>query len=155
MFDLLPAPVFALAWRNIIIGALIFLGTFLISLAIVSIILVKLPADHFSKSHKTKLWSGPNPALHSAKVIGKNILGILLVVVGIVLSIPGVPGQGLLTILLGIMLLDFPGKDRLEHKLLSRPGVVNTINRLRKRFGKPPLELSILCFFVALHAFDV
>jgi hypothetical protein len=142
MFDPLPELVLALTWRSILIGALIFIGTFLLSLAIVSIILVKLPADHFSMSHKTRLWSGPNPALHAAKVIGKNILGVLLVIVGIILSIPGVPGQGLLTILLGIMLVDFPGKDRLEHKLLSRPGVVNTINRLRGRFGKPPLELS-------------
>ena len=142
MFDLLPEFVFALTWRSVLIGALIFLGTFLLSLAIVSIILVKLPADHFSKSHKTKLWSGPNPALHAAKIIGKNVLGVLLVIVGIVLSIPGVPGQGLLTILLGIMLVDFPGKNRLEHKLLSRPGVVNTINRLRGRFGKQPLELG-------------
>ena len=142
MFDPLLDFVLALTWRSVLIGALIFLGTFLLSLAIVSIVLVKLPADHFSKSHKTKLWSGPNPALHAAKVIGKNILGVLLVIVGIILSIPGVPGQGLLTILLGIMLVNFPGKSRLEHKLLSRPGVVNTINRLRRRFGKPPLQLD-------------
>jgi hypothetical protein len=142
MFDLLSDFVFALTWRSVLIGVLVFLGTFFINLAIVSFILVKIPADYFSKSHKTKFWSGPKPALHAAKLIGKNVLGIRLVAVGIVLSIPGVPGQGLLTILLGIMLLDFPGKHRLEQKLLSRPGIVNTINRLRKRFGKPPLELN-------------
>ena len=61
---------------------------------------------------------------------------------GIVLSLPGVPGQGLLTILLGIMIMDFPGKDRLEQKLLSRPSIVNAINRLRGRFNKPPLVLN-------------
>jgi hypothetical protein len=142
MFDLLSDFVFGLTWQKVLIGVLIFLGTFAINLAIVSFILVKLPADHFAKGHKTKFWSGPHPALHAAKFIGKNIAGVLLVALGIVLSIPGVPGQGLLTILLGIMLLDFPGRDRLEHKLLSRPGIVNTINRLRKRFGKPPLELN-------------
>src|ERR1041385_3929656 len=142
MFDLLSELVLALTWRSVLIGALIFVGTFIISLAIVSIILVKIPADYFSKSHKTKFWSGPHPALHAAKFIGKNLLGILLVGIGILLSIPGVPGQGLLTILLGIMLLDFPGKHRLEQKLLSRPGIVKTINRLRKRFDKPPLELE-------------
>jgi len=142
MFDLLSQLVLALTWRSVLIGALIFVGTFIISLAIVSIILVKIPADYFSKSHKTKFWSGPRPALHAAKFIGKNLLGILLVGIGILLSIPGVPGQGLLTILLGIMLLDFPGKHRLEQKLLSRPGIVKAINRLRDRFGKPPLELE-------------
>ena len=74
-------------------------------------------------------------------MIGKNIAGILLVALGIVLSLPGVPGQGLLTVLLGIMLLDFPGRDRLEQKLLSKPSIVNTINKLRGRFGKEPLVL--------------
>jgi hypothetical protein len=64
------------------------------------------------------------------------------VALGIVLSLPGVPGQGLLTILLGIMIMDFPGKDRLEQKLLSRPSIVNAINRLRARFDKPPLVLN-------------
>src|SRR5215213_4073453 len=142
MFDLLSDFVLALTWRSVLIGVLLFVATFSINLAIVSFILVKLPADHFTKGHKTKFWSGPNPALNAAKFIGKNIAGVLLVALGIVLSLPGVPGQGLLTILLGIMLLDFPGKDRLEQKLLSRPGIVNTINRLRGRFGKPPLEVE-------------
>jgi len=80
--------------------------------------------------------------LHAAKVVGKNIAGVLLVVLGIVLSLPGVPGQGLLTVLLGVMLLDFPGRHRLEQKLLSRPSIANAINRLRGRFDKPPLELG-------------
>nr|ALS88964.1 membrane transport protein [uncultured bacterium] len=142
MADLFADFMLALTWRSILIGALIFLASFLLNLAIVSFILVKLPADYFAKSRKTKFWAGPNPALHAAKMIGKNLLGIVLVVLGIVLSLPGVPGQGLLTILLGVMLLDFPGKHRLEQKLLSKPSIVKTINRLRGRFDKPPLVLN-------------
>ena len=142
MLDLLSDFVLALTWRKVVVGALIFLVSFFVNLGIVSLILVKLPADHFSKSRKTKFWAGPKPAIHAAKVIGKNIGGILLVALGIVLSLPGVPGQGLLTVLLGIMLLDFPGRHRLEQKLLSKPSIVNTINRLRGRFGKPPLQLN-------------
>jgi hypothetical protein len=142
MIDLLSEFANSITWRGAILGVLVFLVTFLVSLGIVSLILVKIPADYFKKNHKTKFWSGPNPPVHAAKVIGKNILGFLLVVLGIVLSIPGVPGQGLLTILLGIMLLDFPGKSTLERKLLSRREIVKTINRLRDRFHKPPLELD-------------
>ena len=142
MTELYSEFIVLLTWRNILIGSAIFIASFLLNLAIVSVILVKLPADHFSKNRKTKFWSGRNPALNAAKVIGKNILGVFLVVLGIVLSLPGVPGQGLLTILLGIMLLDFPGRERLEQKLLSKPSIVNTINRLRGRFGKPPLVLN-------------
>jgi hypothetical protein len=142
MFDYISDFFAALSWSKILVGALLFVASFFINLAIVSVILVKLPKDHFSKSRKTKFWSGPRPALHAAKVIGKNIAGILLVALGVVLSLPGVPGQGLLTILLGVMLLDFPGRHRLEQKLLSKPSIVNSINRLRGRFGKPPLELN-------------
>ena len=142
MVDLLSDFLSGLTWQKILVGALIFLASFFINLGIVSFILVKLPADHFSKKRKTKFWAGPRPAIHAAKVIGKNIGGVLLVALGIVLSLPGVPGQGLLTVLLGIMLLDFPGRHRLEQKLLSKPSIVNTINRLRKRFDKPPLQLN-------------
>ena len=143
MFESLPELTLAIGWSGILIGVLIFLGGFFLNLAIVSIILVKLPADHFRKNRKkTKFWDGPRPWLNALGIIGKNIGGILLVALGIVLSLPGVPGQGLLTILLGIMIMDFPGKDRLEQKLLSRPSIVNAINRLRGRFNKPPLVLN-------------
>jgi hypothetical protein len=131
-----------MSWRGFLIGALIIVGTFIINLGIVSFILVKIPANHFSKSRKTKFWSGPRPLLHAAGVVGKNIGGLLLVALGIVLSLPGVPGQGLLTVLLGLMLLDFPGRRRLEQKLLSRTSIVNAIYHLRARFGKEALELN-------------
>lgn len=142
MGNFLNELVGSLTWQRALLGALVFAGTFLANLAIVSFILIRLPADHFGKKHKVEFWSGPRPVLRATGIVGKNVFGLLLVALGIVLSLPGVPGQGLLTILLGIMLLDFPGKRRLEQKLLSRPEVVKSINSLRARFGKPPLELD-------------
>ena len=142
MSDLLTEIVGALTWRNVLMGVLVFVVSFAVNLAVVSFILVKIPADHFAKSHKNEFWSGRHPALRAAGIIGKNILGVLLVGLGIVLSLPGVPGQGLLTILLGLMLIDFPGKRRVEQKLLSRPEVSRSINKLRHRYGKPPLKLD-------------
>lgn len=142
MSGLVSDTIALITWKSALIAALIFVISFVGSLAIVSFVLVKLPRDYFKESHKTSLWSGPNPALHAAKVIGKNILGGLLVIVGIVMSVPGIPGQGLLTILLGIMLLDVPGKRRVEQKLLKREAIQNAITRLRKKFDKPPLELD-------------
>jgi len=141
MFDSLADFFSGLTWRSVLLWVLIFVGTFFVNLGIVSFILVKLPKDHF-KSDKSKRVSGSNATIRALKVIGKNVAGVLLIVLGVVLSLPGVPGQGLLTVLLGVMLVDFPGKDRLEQKLLSRPGIINTINRLRGRFGKPALELD-------------
>ena len=141
MFDFLTDFFSGLTWRGVLLGVLIFLGTFFLNLGIVSVILVKLPKDHF-RSDKSKRVTGSNATIRVLKVVGKNVAGWLLIALGILLSVPGVPGQGLLTILLGVMLVDFPGKDRLEQKLLSRPGIINTINRLRGRFGKPALELD-------------
>ncbi len=141
MFDFLADFFSSLTWRSILIWALVFVGTFFINLGIVSFILVKLPKDYF-KHDNSKRVTGSNAAIRVLKIIGKNVGGWLLIALGIVLSLPGVPGQGLLTVLLGVMLVDFPGKHRLEQKLLRRPGIINTINRLRGRFGKPALELE-------------
>jgi hypothetical protein len=63
-------------------------------------------------------------------------------VVGSILALPGVPGQGMLTVLIGFVLIDLPGKRRLERKLVGRPRILRAINRLRKRFGSPRLVLG-------------
>ena len=131
-----------ITWKSVLLGALIFLITFTISLAIVSFIMVKIPPDYFSKGHPRKLWADKPKAVPYLGIFGKNLLGVVLVVLGIVMSIPGVPGQGILTILLGVMLLDFPGKQSLEQRLVSRPQVLSTINKLRHKFGKPKLILE-------------
>jgi len=125
--------------QHLLLGILIFIVTFVVSLAAVSFIIVKLPQTYFQESHSREFLVGHRPWVRWAGLIGKNLLGVLLVALGIVMSIPGVPGQGLLTILLGVMLIDFPGKRTLEQKLLSRPKVLSTINRLRHRYGRPPL----------------
>jgi hypothetical protein len=142
MEDLLTVVFAFITLRSVLLGALIFVVTFSVNLAIVSIILVKIPATYFQKNHSREFWKNRSPAIRLAGVVLKNALGVVLVALGVVLSLPGVPGQGLLTILLGIMLLDFPGRRKLETKLLSKPAILNTINKLRHKFGKPPLVLD-------------
>jgi hypothetical protein len=131
-----------ITWQKVLLGVGIFAVTFSISLAIVSVIMVKIPAEYFKEDYPRTILPNHTPAVRYLAIAGKNILGILLVALGIVMSLPGVPGQGILTILLGIMLLDIPGKQSLEHKLVSRPQVLKTINKLRRRFGKPELILD-------------
>ena len=141
MIEQLSGAFHIIGLHGLILGIVLFVGTLLLSLAVVSIVLVKIPPDYFNESHPRDLWTGRNPGIRLVGIVGKNILGALLVALGIVLSIPGVPGQGILTILLGVMLLDIPGKRRLEHRLVSRPNVLRAINKLRRRFGKPNLVL--------------
>jgi hypothetical protein len=129
-------------WKSLLLGVVLFLITFSISLGIVSFILVRIPPDYFKKDNPRKVLPNHHRAVRSLVIVLRNILGVFLVALGIVLSLPGVPGQGILTILLGIMLLDFPGKRGLEYKLVSRPKVRQAINKLRNKFGKPELILE-------------
>jgi hypothetical protein len=134
--------IFAIMTRqSVLFGVLIFVVSFGISLAIVSFILVKIPPDYFKEDRPHEFMSGRHPAIRLLGVVAKNLLGVVLVVLGVVMSIPGVPGQGILTILLGIMLLDFPGRQKLERRIVSQPRVRKNINKLRHRFGKPELVL--------------
>jgi hypothetical protein len=139
---MLTVGIGAITWQRVLLGVLLFVITFAVSLAIVSFIMVRIPADYFQPDRPRELWSERHPAVRLLAIFAKNLLGVLLVALGILMSIPGVPGQGILTILLGIMLLDFPGKRNLEYKLVSRPHVRNAINKLRHRFGRPSLVLD-------------
>jgi hypothetical protein len=132
----------ALVWLWAIGGAALFLLVSLGGLAIVGWLLVRLPARYFTAGHSRDFWIDRHPVLRWSGVLLKNLLGALLVGLGVVLAMPGVPGPGLLTILIGVMLLDFPGKRRFELWLLRRPRIHQAIDRLRARWGKPPLELD-------------
>ena len=142
MGNLLQESFAFLTTRGVILGLVLFAVTFAGSLGIISFILVKVPPTYFQQSHPRQFWAERHPLIRWSGLIGKNLLGAVLVLLGIVMSIPGVPGQGILTILLGIMLLDFPGKRQLEHNLVSRPMILEKINRLRHRFSKSPLVLD-------------
>jgi hypothetical protein len=131
-----------LSWRRVGIGVGLFLLTFTGSLAVTAWLLVKVPANYFSESHKFDFFAGHSPTVRVLGMIGKNFLGGVLIVLGVLMSLPGVPGQGILTILLGLMLTDIPGKRKLEVKIVSRPAVRRTIDRIRARFHKPPLDLD-------------
>jgi hypothetical protein len=117
------------------------IGMLVGSLLVTALVVARLPADYFRDPEPPQLWIDHHPVIRVVLILLKNLVGAALVALGIVLSLPGVPGQGVLTILLGLMLLDFPGRRRLERWLVARPAVTRGINRLRARFGAPPLEL--------------
>lgn len=123
-----------------LIGVVIFVVSFVGTTALTVWFVVKLPANYFIQQRQPRS-PGRSSVSHWAQFLLRNLLAVALVGLGIVLSLPGVPGQGLLTILLGIMLSDFPGKMRLERKIVSYPKVLEALNRLRERFGKPPLQV--------------
>jgi len=115
------------------------LGVLLLSPLVVGWLVVRLPADYFSEQRRRPVptWQR-HPQLRPAFLAVKNLAGIVLVLAGLVMLL--VPGQGLLTIAVGLMLVDFPGKFRLERWLVTRSPVWRSINWLRERAGRDPLE---------------
>ncbi len=113
-------------------AVLLFVGTTLFTLLAGVFVVVRLPEDYFVAPRRP-------PPRHVALVLLKNLIGVAVVGVGILLSIPGVPGQGFLTILVGVLLIDFPGKFHLEQRVVGRPRILAALNRIRTRRGRPPL----------------
>jgi hypothetical protein len=101
---LLEGPTVA---ERLLWGAGFFALSSALSLVAVTAVLVALPARHFREAEASAPWPSA-PLLRAAWRIGKNLLGLALVALGLLLSLPGIPGQGLLTMLIGLILLDLP-----------------------------------------------
>lgn len=132
----------SVTWGQILLGVGLFLGSLALSFAAIAIVMVKIPKNYFSSHYKRDFLPGSSFIVRWGAVIAKNIFGVFLIILGIALSLPGVPGQGILTILLGLIMLDIPGKRPLEARIIKRPAVLAAINKLRAKYDKPPLELD-------------
>ncbi|MFZ5531938.1 MAG: PGPGW domain-containing protein [Pseudomonadota bacterium] len=101
-------------------------------------LIIQMPPDYFVKGHRHPLARRERHwALHVALVLGKNALGFVMVLAGVAML--ALPGQGVLTILAGLMVMDFPGKYHLEGAIIRRPAVLKGLNWIRRRAHKPPL----------------
>jgi hypothetical protein len=100
-----------------------------------------MPADFFSRPERRRLELAARrrPVWIVILTILRNVLGAVLLVLGVLMLF--LPGQGMLAILVALFLLDFPGKRRLQRWLISRPAVHRSVNALRRRAGRPPLDL--------------
>jgi len=110
------------------------------SLIAIPFILMRLPADFFDIRVPRPWMEDHHPALRVVGHLVKNVIGAIFLFVGFLMLF--LPGQGILTMLIGISMLDFPGKRKVEAKLIGLPAVLNTINGMREKFGKPPLIIA-------------
>lgn len=134
-------------WASLTVGKVALgVGLFLLSLALsfgaIAIVMIKIPDNYFSSHYVQDFMPGSPWIVRWGAVVAKNVFGIFLVALGIILSLPGVPGQGILTILLGLIMLDIPGKRPLEAWIIQRPAVLSAVNNFRARYNKPPLVMD-------------
>ena len=118
------------------------LGALLGTLIGVPWVVTRLPQNYFARQQR-EVWRESSGEPLFALLLGllKNLLGLVLVILGIVMLLT--PGQGLLTLLVGLLLLNFPGKFQLERWLVSRPGVMRALNWLRQRSQQAPFDAPL------------
>jgi hypothetical protein len=98
-------------------------------------LVLRLPADYFTyrRRHAARTTRG-HPVLALLLTTAKNVIGATLVVFGICLFV--LPGQGIITLVAGLLVMNYPGKFRLERWLVQRRGVLPALNWLRRRYGR-------------------
>jgi len=112
---------------------------FFISLLSLPWLVAKIPEDYFSPQKRQPTeWKVQRPVMRLMVLIGKNCLGYLLLLGGLLMLV--LPGQGILTIVTGLLLMDYPGKFRLERKIVATPVVLKGLNWLRGKANQPPLK---------------
>jgi 4-hydroxybenzoate polyprenyltransferase len=127
--------------RNTIV-VWVLLGVSIVSVALVALLLpgmvARLPADYFASSRQAPR---ERPSASGwVKRIGKNVLGFVFLLAGIAMVL--LPGQGVLTILIGVFLLDFPGKHAMERWIVRRKKIKALLDRMREKRGQPPLQVD-------------
>ncbi|MEC7907208.1 MAG: PGPGW domain-containing protein [Verrucomicrobiota bacterium] len=82
-------------------SVVLFLGTVIL----IPLIIAYLPSDCFTRTIKPFRQLNP---LHMFGRVAKNLIGTLFLLSGFIMLF--IPGQGILTTILGLSLIDFPGK---------------------------------------------
>ena len=115
--------------------------TFVVTLLAVPILVIHIPEKYFLHEQRAPRHN-PKPAGAFRLVcrILRNIAGGYFVLIGIIMLLT--PGQGLLSILVGIMLMDLPGKYKVERAIIRKEKVLSTINWLRAKAHRPPLQVE-------------
>ena len=120
------------------LGLLSFL-IFIFSLVTIKWLVALIPSDYFVSKKDTKFKS-EYPFIWLISMIIKNIIGYVLIIGGILMLL--LPGQGLFTIFIGLMMSNYPGKYYIEKKFIAIPSILKTINWLRKRSNKEPIIIN-------------
>ena len=111
------------------------------SLIAIPWILIRLPSDYFDMRVPRHWMKDHHPVLRVIGLIIKNIIGMVFILAGFLMLF--LPGQGLLTMLIGISFMDFPNKRTLEARIVGQRTIFSAINTMRRRFDKPPLILFL------------
>lgn len=127
-------------YKNLILWfGSISLFVFLFSLLSIKWLVSLIPEDYFINKKDSKIKTS-NIFIWYIVLIFKNLIGYSLILGGIMMLV--LPGQGLFTIIIGLMMSNYPGKYSIEKKLIAIPTILKSINWLRRKSNKPPIRIT-------------
>lgn len=125
--------VFATVKSHWILVTSISVASFVGSVLFCTLVIAYLPFDYFLLDrHEPRI---KHPVLRIALKCLKNLIAAVLVVVGVLQLF--LPGQGILTLLIGLIISDIPGKRKLERRIIRSPAILAAANGIRSRFKRP------------------
>jgi len=109
--------------------------TFVGSLIAVPWLIGRMPADYFiTHWRQVDQRRKRHPAVALITIVARNLLGLLLFIAGFAMLF--LPGQGLLTMLVGVCVMDFPGKRHLLDTIVEKSSVQRGLNWVRRKKGR-------------------
>lgn len=109
-------------------------ATFVLSLLLLPWFVARIPSDYFTRPRDPHRWH----ILLQPRAIVRNLLGLPVLLAGVAMLV--LPGQGLITIIIGLGIMNFPGKFELEKWIITRKGVLQALNWIRRKSTHPPIS---------------
>ncbi len=133
-----------MAWKEHLVGYSVALTTISLVALLMGVVAMRyaviyMPADYLVRDgHDDGWWFDQHPVVRWTLLILKNFVGMVFLFIGGVMLL--VPGPGVMLLLLGLWLVNLPGKRRMERWLVSFPAVHKQIDKLRAKHGQSPLK---------------
>lgn len=105
------------------------------SVLLVPWLVLRAPHDVFVRDAPL---DSKHPVLRFLLWLTRNTLGVVLMAAGLLMLV--LPGQGLLTMVAALCLLDIPRKRQLLRRIVARPAVWKALGWIRHQAGKSPFD---------------
>ena len=113
---------------------------FVFSMVGLRLFIIAIPPDYFINKKRVSALKNRSILLWIIYIVFKNIIGYIFIIMGLVALV--LPGQGILMILVGLMMSDYPKKFDLEKKIITIKAVRKGINWIRIKSNVDKIKLD-------------
>ena len=113
---------------------------FVFSMFGLRLFIIAIPSDYFINKKRVSALKNRSILLWIIYIVFKNIIGYIFIIMGLVALV--LPGQGILMILVGLMMSDYPKKFDLEKKIITIKAVRKGINWIRIKSNVDKIKLD-------------